>query len=71
MHSQLGEEWIENAIRLGEKSLEKMLGLCILVVDALSVGLGSQDCFLAALGEVVDIHEFQILDEILRIIYNL
>jgi len=70
VHSQLGEEWIDDAIGLGKKSLEKMLRLCILVVDALSVVLGSEDCFLTALGEVVDIHEFQILDEILRIIYN-
>jgi len=44
--------------------------LGILVVDALGCGPGGENGLLAALREVVDIHEFQILDEILRTIYN-
>lgn len=42
----------------------------ILVIVALGCGPGGENRLLAALGEVVNVHEFQILEEILRTIYN-
>lgn len=70
MHTHLCEEWIQEPVGLGEESFEKVLRLGILVVATLGCGLGGENRLLAALGEVVDIHDCQILDEILRTIYN-
>jgi len=53
VHTQLGEERVYDAVGLGEKSLEKMLGLCILVVDSFGASLGSEYGFLAALSELL------------------
>jgi protein-S-isoprenylcysteine O-methyltransferase Ste14 len=70
MHTHLGEQRIYEAIGLGEESFEKVLRLGILVADSLGCGPGGENRLLAALREVVDIHKIQILDEILRTIYN-
>jgi protein-S-isoprenylcysteine O-methyltransferase Ste14 len=70
VHTDLGEQGIYDPIGLAEKRVKQVLRLYILVVPMFCTGLRSEDRLLAALSEVIDVHGFQVLNEILRTIYN-